>query len=81
MGLLKIFKKTKPVAVKKPKPIRVSVHNKEVTYVHWCVYITKHNDGGITLHDGVGGGDIVAKYTVGSWESLSVGKRAVHKNE
>ena len=70
------FKK-KP-APPKYKPKRIAVHCAgNVTIVHYAAYRTLRADGGLTLHDEVGGGHVVADYASGVWLSLSHGTRKV----
>ena len=70
------FKK-KPAPLKL-KPKRVAVHCAgNVTIVHYAAYRTLRADGGLTLHDGFDGEQVVAEYASGVWLSLSRGTRKV----
>jgi hypothetical protein len=64
----------------KRKPQRIAVHCPGgVTVVHYSVYRTVHSDGRLTLHDGLGGGCVIADYPAGQWNSLTNGARKVSK--
>lgn len=71
--------KRKP-APKKPKPHRISVHLPDGrTFVHYAVYRTQRANGGLTLHDEIYGGCVVADYAAGCWSSVSIGTRRVSR--
>lgn len=71
-----LFKK-KP-APKPPKPKRVAVHCPDgTTVVHYAAYRRFMSGGALCLHNKEDGGEVVADYAPGAWQSVSVGKRKV----
>jgi hypothetical protein len=71
------FKKKLPVK-RQPTKQRVAVHCFDSTSVaHYAAYRTIRANGGLTLHDEEGGGQVVADYAPGVWMSVSIGTRKV----